>query len=87
LVVVVVPEGTVVVVVAGPTVVVVAGTVVVVVELVVACSVISSIVVADGKLGVTPEGSKAIVSSRFLTNLIFAGLVVSVGVFWSNEVQ
>src|SRR5665213_3441855 len=42
---------------------------------------IASTVVADGGVGVTPVGSKAIVTRRSLTNLIVAGLVVSVGVF------
>jgi hypothetical protein len=76
------------VVVVGPVgaVVVVVGAVVVVVG-VVASSTISSTLFADGAVGVTPVGSKASVKRRSFVNLILAGFVVNVGVFWANVAQ
>ena len=53
--------------------------VVVVVEDVVEASTIASTVAVAGGFGVTPVGSKAIVTRRFFVNLIEAGSVVSVG--------
>jgi len=66
-------------VVVGDDVVVGAKAVVVVVVGVVAASTISSTVFGAGGFGVTPVGSKAIVTRRFFVNLIEAGSVVSVG--------
>jgi hypothetical protein len=68
-------------------VVAVVAAVVVVVDAVVALSTISSTLFAEGAAGVTPFGSKARVTRRSTANLIFAGLVVRVGVFWASVDQ
>jgi hypothetical protein len=60
---------------------------VVVVDGVVAYSTIASTVAFGGTRGVTPAGSKAIVTRRSFTNLMVAGSVVRVAFFWPNEFQ
>jgi hypothetical protein len=59
---------------------------VVVVDVMAAANMASTVVVV-GAEGVTPVGSKAIVTRRSLTNLTLAGFVVIVGFFWANVVQ
>jgi hypothetical protein len=87
-VVVVVASGTVVVVVAPfSVVVVVTGTAVVVVVVAAAAFNMASSVTAVGGVGVTPAGSKAMVSRMYSENLIDVELVVIVGVFWAMDDQ
>jgi hypothetical protein len=72
-----------------PDVVVVVGAMkaVVVVVGVAASLTISSTDVADGGLGVTPAGSKAITTRMYSLNLIVVELVVTIGFFWLSDDQ
>jgi hypothetical protein len=83
----VVVGGVVVVVVAPATVVVVTGAAVVVVVTADPAFTIASTVVELGALGVTPVGSKAIVTRMYSLNLIAVDSVVIVGFFWEIDDQ
>ena len=72
--------------VAPATVVVVTGAVVVVVTAEPAFTIASTVAVL-GELGVTPVGSKAIVTRMYSLNLIEVESVVMVGFFWEIDDQ